>query len=66
MNDADRAQAWREQFEQLSISALRKANAPKATGRCLYCAEPLANGVLFCDSDCRDDFERLQQRQARA
>ncbi len=66
MNDADRAQRSLEHFSQLNIAQLRQQPAPKANGLCLYCQTRVANGVLFCDSDCRDDFERLARRKARA
>ncbi|MDR3088105.1 MAG: hypothetical protein LBU45_09210 [Azoarcus sp.] len=36
------------------------APGPKATGRCLWCDEPLEDGRRWCDSDCRDDWERAK------
>lgn len=32
-----------------------------ATGFCLWCGEPLRYGLRWCDTDCRDDFERAQR-----
>ncbi len=40
-----------------------------ATGYCLYCGEPVKNGIRFCCKECRDDFEeeqKIKQRQGRA
>jgi len=41
--------------------ALQNRNRPaelKATGECHYCNDPVECGQ-FCDSDCRDDFEKM-------
>jgi hypothetical protein len=32
----------------------------------LNCEAPLAGGLRWCDSDCRDDYERLVRAQLRA
>lgn len=31
---------------------------PKPNGRCHWCDMPLIVMPLFCDTECRDDFER--------
>lgn len=36
----------------------RRPNGPKPTGRCLWCGEDVAPDRRWCDSDCRDQFER--------
>lgn len=49
-----------QQEEFLLESALNEQEKkPRlmATGKCLNCDEVVAAG-LFCDADCRDDFER--------
>ena len=33
-----------------------------ATGFCLWCNEKLPAEQRFCDSDCRDDFEKRNRR----
>lgn len=33
---------------------------------CLNCGEPLTARFNFCDSDCRDDHERLTAAQSRS
>jgi hypothetical protein len=37
-----------------------KPNLPPLTGHCFYCHSPITD--RFCDSDCRDDYERDQRR----
>ncbi|MCU8015882.1 hypothetical protein L5M36_03085 [Shewanella sp. SM72] len=45
--------------------AKRDLPAPRAvTGVCHWCEDPV-DGVVFCDADCRDDFEREQRRTKR-
>lgn len=65
MNDADRAQSRVERFGQLNIAKMRSTKPAPAIGRCLFCGAALAGELRFCDVDCRDDFEREQQRKAR-
>jgi hypothetical protein len=54
---ADLAQIQQERLEPLTRR--RAPDAPNATGFCLFCGEPLAAGLRWCDTDCRDDWERL-------
>ena len=49
-----------------------RADAPKvrlptlkACGACHYCNEPLHTGMLFCNKECRDDYEAWQDAQRR-
>jgi len=55
--ERDRALALKTQKER----AAREALIP--TGRCYFCEEDVGIGRLFCDGDCRDDFEREQKRR---
>jgi len=34
----------------------RKPAGPKATGLCLNCDRPLADGKRWCDAECRDEW----------
>lgn len=34
-----------------------------ATGRCHNCEEPLPSPELFCDVDCRDDYDLREKMQ---
>ena len=56
MDEVDRAQAQMEMMEQL-IPRRVQDNAPCATGVCLWCGAPVAEGRRWCDADCRDDWE---------
>jgi hypothetical protein len=40
--------------------------APVAHGCCHYCDEALAPALLFCNVDCRDDYDKEQAAKARA
>ena len=48
------------------LAAVRSRPALVAYGACHYCDEPLAPGLLFCDVDCRDDYDKEQAAKARA
>lgn len=52
---ADRAQDHIEREEPLMLAAGKRPPGPTPNGFCHNCGEPVAN--LFCDNDCRDDFE---------
>ena len=41
-----------------AATLLRKPTGPVAKGECLYCGEPLDDGLRWCDASCRDEFER--------
>ena len=34
-------------------------------GACHFCDEPVATQILFCDEDCRDDYDYEQQQRQR-
>lgn len=58
----DRAQQRIEEDLERSIAAARGiAPSVAPTGRCLNCEAPLADGLRWCDTDCRDDYEALGQ-----
>ena len=48
------------------LAAVRRRPGLEAHGSCHYCDEPLAPALLFCDVDCRDDYEKEQAAKARA
>ena len=35
-----------------------------ATGVCHFCGETLTEGQKFCDSDCEEDYRRLQWQKS--
>lgn len=40
------------------LAAARRAPALQPDCRCHFCDEPVAVELLFCDMDCRDDYQR--------
>lgn len=48
------------------LAAARKAPALQPDCRCHFCDEPLATGLLFCNVDCRDDYQRERAARQRA
>lgn len=48
------------------INQVRRAERMHSDGRCHFCDESVPDALLFCDSDCRDDFERELAAQRRA
>jgi len=58
MDIADQAQQQSDLSLEIAISNLRK-NEPSLlyTGSCHYC-DALVEKGCFCDSDCRDDYEK--------
>lgn len=65
-DDADRAQ-WRiDKDLQVAMDRARSAPAMHSHGCCHFCDEPVMHDALFCDRDCRDDFEREAAARRRA
>lgn len=58
VDDADMSQARAEAEAPYLIAASRKPSGPLATGNCHYCDAPVAEGRRWCDSECRDLWER--------
>jgi hypothetical protein len=66
-DEADIAEEFQAQFLQDSLDRQRnnKSSAPSATGNCLNCDEPLAPKTRWCDTDCRDDWQREEDSRRR-
>lgn len=45
-------------IEFMSTHQIKKAPTLEPTGFCYFCDEPVER--LFCDADCRDDFQKEQ------
>lgn len=60
MDIVDEAQLS-EQQRIASLMSVRFMEELAVTGLCHNCSEPITPGC-FCDSDCRDDYEKRQQR----
>lgn len=60
-DDIDRAQ---NEVERSLAEALRtrKPSGPQATGHCLFCDESVSGSQRWCDTWCRDRWERLRGR----
>jgi len=57
----DQAHQVSEFFLRTSLADCDRAlMVAQATGRCLWCNEPLADGRRWCDAECRDEWERHQ------
>lgn len=54
----------REEAARAAQRASQKRNEPKPNGACHNCGEVVADGHLFCDTDCRSDWERTQRAAA--
>lgn len=55
---ADRSDTRIAQIVEQGLDQVRRASRMAATGNCHFCDEEVTPGNLFCDIDCRDDFER--------
>ena len=55
-----------ETFIASAIAHARGGVRMRCTGACRFCDEPVAPDTLFCDRDCRDDFERERAARVRA
>ncbi len=65
-DDADRSDL---KIEAAILEGVRKARSGPAlpwTGFCLNCESEVAEPLRFCDADCRDDFDRLEQAKRRS
>lgn len=65
---ADVADEFQEAFLESSMAAHRAQvkDSPQATGNCLNCEEPVTKaGQRWCDSDCRDDWQRHEDASRR-
>jgi len=60
----DMANDRAEQDLQRAVTAARTSNGLEAaaTGYCLHCGADLHTGLRWCDTDCRDDWQRKQAR----
>lgn len=59
MDDAERAQAHEEMFRDIAQN--HRKPTLLACRQCFYCAENIQSGLLFCNADCRDDYQEEQR-----
>lgn len=63
MEIIDRAQEEVERQLERSLQLARNQSVKHhAVGHCLNCEEPLADGMRWCDADCRDDFLKRENK----
>lgn len=60
----DKAQAMNELFQAQALST-RAQEGPPSCGACHYCGAPLKDDRRWCDTHCRDDWQREQDAIAR-
>lgn len=67
-NEADEAAVAEELFLQVSLanSRNRVTNSPVATGFCLNCDAAIERPKRWCDGDCRDDWQRMENAKRHA
>ena len=58
MDVVDRAQADIDTIERLKSRHLGDKKEAEETGYCLFCEEPLPKGRRWCNSECRDAWEK--------
>lgn len=62
MDAADRAQIEEQARLDAAVSRRRpEVSQPATRGRCLFCDEP--SPERFCDTDCREDYIRLEAKR---
>jgi hypothetical protein len=67
MDDADRAADREDIARDAAVAAIRqRIEGMPSLGYCYYCGEALRAGKRFCDSDCRDDYDRQEQHRKRS
>lgn len=53
-----------EEVVRTSIAKIKEAPKLAPCGRCYNCNDRLKKDVpLFCDIDCRDDYERINKKR---
>jgi hypothetical protein len=64
-DEADRADRLIEAALQNALAAARRNRGPEATGYCLWCEEPVAEGRRWCGPECREEWERHHAAERR-
>lgn len=54
--------AQRLEREMDALLRRRAKAGPGPTGACLWCEAPLSAGRRWCDADCRDAWQRVEER----
>lgn len=60
MDDVDIAQEQEQMARDEALRQCRERNASlRPAGRCHYCEAGIESSELFCDVECRRDYERF-------
>ncbi|WP_037427203.1 hypothetical protein [Shewanella sp. POL2] len=57
-DNVDDANALADLQLQVAMAGRKRPVMRPFTGCCYWCCEPVESPRIFCDADCRDDFER--------
>lgn len=61
MSDVGDRAEWRiEKDIQNALAHVKKMPLQESDGHCHFCDEDIAHGLLFCNPDCRDDYDKEQ------
>ena len=63
MDVFDRATELEEKQRDVALKMRKPTLIP--AGSCHYCDSVLRAGLLFCDTDCRDDWQHEQDARSR-
>lgn len=63
---ADQSDRGIAQAINSAVEKARQSHGLRANGRCHFCDEPTAPTAVFCNTDCRDDYEQEQAALKRA
>lgn len=63
-DDVDRANDLAEQQLQDALQKARKVNRTKPTGFCKNCSNAVGDKKIFCDDECREDYEWYTKRKS--
>lgn len=58
MDESDMATEKEMRDNAILIELARNSPPLPSTGSCYNCADPVADGLRFCDTDCRDDWQK--------
>ena len=62
-DEFDRASELETAEREARLQAARNKPTMPAVRACYNCGERLNPGLLFCDRDCRDDYEKRTRKQ---
>ncbi len=57
---ADKSDQLIEILTSKAISFASREHYVQSNGHCLFCDESISHAELFCNTDCRDDYDKEQ------